>query len=216
MKREAFVTDEFYHIFNRGVDKRVIFNDEADKARFFKSMVAFNTREPVGSLYELAFAIKLGRRRAKEERLVDIVCYCLNPNHYHFILRQRVDGGISEYTRRLGIGYTSAFNIKYKRSGVLFQGKSKSVHIISNEQLLYVSAYVNLNWQVHRLGRFGDRISKSSWEEYVKGGEGICDKKIILSQFKSAREYKDFAEDALVSILEKKQLNKEFKTMLLE
>ena len=99
---------------------------------------------------------------------------------------------------------------------MLFQGKSKSVHIISNEQLLYVSAYVNLNWQVHRLGRFGDRISKSSWEEYVKGGEGICDKKIILSQFKSAREYKDFAEDALVSILEKKQLNKEFKAMLLE
>ncbi len=215
MNREPFVTGEFYHVFNRGVDKRKIFSDKADAGRFLKSIIEFNTEEPIGSLYEKTFATKL-RKREKEKQIVDIVCYCLNPNHYHFILRQLIDGGISEFMKRLGIGYTRYFNIRQKRSGVLFQGKFKSKRIITNEYLLYVSAYVNLNNRVHRLG---DPISKSSssWDEYIKGSrEGVCKKDIILDQFKNISEYKEFAEEALKNILERKELAKELEDLLFE
>lgn len=213
MNREPFTTGEFYHVYNRGVDKRKVFMNREDLARFYESMSVFNARDPVGSLYEHMFDLRLGRNKNKKERLVDIVCYCLNPSHYHFILRQGIDGGISEYMRRLGGGYTMYFNPKYRRSGSLFQGRYKSTHLSSNEKLLYTSVYVNLNDRIHR---FGGSTSKSSWEEYAKSKEGVCSKKIILDQLKNAREYKIFTEDTLASILEKKQLFRELKTMLLE
>src|SRR3989344_6813463 len=118
MKNTTFVTGEFYHIYNRGVDKRNVFSDATDLDRFLKSTVEFNVVEPVGSLFELSF-VKENKKKSNK-RLVDMVCYCLNPNHYHFILRQKIDGGISEYMKRLG-GYTKYFNIRYKRNGSLFQ-----------------------------------------------------------------------------------------------
>ena len=79
------------------------------------------------------------RRTSGSEKLVNITCYCLNPNHYHFILEQLVEGGISEFMKRLGGGYSNHYNKKYKRSGALFQGKFKSVYIESNKQLTFLS-----------------------------------------------------------------------------
>jgi len=229
---------EFYHIYNRGVDKRNIFSDVDDMQRFFQSMIEFNVVDPIGSLYENSFRLggstaKLavaGPREREEERLVNFVCYCVNPNHYHFILEQVTDGGISEFMKRLSGGYTWYFNNKNKRNGVLFQGKFKSLHIDSNEYLLHLSAYVNLNDRVHKLhklrlggstaksGKYAKRVqSRSSWDEYkgeIKGG--LCSKNIILEQFKNKREYQKFAQSALESILERKEDMKEVEKYLLE
>jgi len=79
----------------------------------------------------------------KVDKLVDVVCYCLNSNHYHMILKQKSNDGIKKFMHKLGTSYTMYFNKKLKRSGSLFQGKFKSIHIDSNEYLLYLSAYVN-------------------------------------------------------------------------
>lgn len=213
MANPQFATGEFYHIYNRGVEKRNVFLDTRDFDRFLKSMVAFNTVEPIGSLHEFSFHKNVSRK-IQRSQLVRVICYCLNPNHYHFILQQVVDGGISEFMKRLNGGYTKYFNIRYKRSGVLFQSVFKSKHIDSNEYLLRASAYVNLNDRVHRLGRF---TSKSSWEEYIHdAGRNICRKGIILKQFDGARDYKKFAEEELDDILEKKQLSKELTLLLVE
>lgn len=93
MRKHSFTNGEFYHIFNRGVEKRNIFLDKTDFERFLKSIEEFNTIKPIGSLYENSFLKnKLGSRTTKS-RLVNVVCYCLNPNHYHFILEQRSEGG---------------------------------------------------------------------------------------------------------------------------
>ncbi len=97
----------------------------------------------------LGFALTEGKR--KNGKLVDFIAYCINPNHYHFILRQLVDGGLSRFMQKFGGGYTQYYNKKNQRSGVLFQGTFKSIHINSNEYLLYLSAYVNLNNKVHQL-----------------------------------------------------------------
>ena len=83
--------------------------------------------------------------------LVEVVCFCLNPNHYHFLVKQVSDDGVSKFMQRLGSGYTRYYNEKNKRTGVLFQGKFKAVHVESNEQLLYTSAYVGLNDKIHNI-----------------------------------------------------------------
>lgn len=91
-------TYEYYHVYNRGVDKRVIFQNIQDLNRFIKSMVKFNTIKPVGSLFRLG---KIDITDKPTEPLVEIVAFCLNPNHFHIILKQVVDGGISEFMKRL-------------------------------------------------------------------------------------------------------------------
>lgn len=217
---------EYYHIYNRGVDKRAIFGDIFDVLRFYQSMEEFNVIEPIGSIYENRFnkkdKTKLGRETSKSGKLVDIVAYCLNPNHFHFILIPLVENGISEFMKRLLGGYTKFFNTKYKRSGALFQGLFKDVHIDTDEYLMYVSAYVNLNNRVHKpLGRETSKfkLMKSSWNEYMntkiikdKKGDNklsgnpndICQKDIILERFDDIRDYKKFAESALQSILKRR------------
>ena len=116
--------------------------------------------------------------------------------------------------KRIGGGFTNYFNFKNHRSGILFQGRFKAAHIDSNEYLLHVSAYVSLNNQVHR--RKGDKY-RSSWQEYLgRTDKALCFKDIILNQFKNKNEYRNFAENSLKSILERKDLLKELEIMLLD
>jgi REP element-mobilizing transposase RayT len=223
MRKTAFTEGEYYHIYNRGTERREIFSDQNDFARFVESLVEFNVREPIGSLLEHTFRKKrrlLGGRTSKEadQPLVNIVAYCLNPNHYHLILEPVAEKGIEKYMQRIGTGYTMYFNNKYQRTGALFQGKFKAIHIDSNAYLLHMSAYVNLNNRVHRLG---GSTSKSSWAEYTRmndrgrgGVQGICTREAILGQFRKNEEYVIFAEDSLRGILERRSPLDE--SMLLE
>src|SRR3990167_226271 len=163
MRKMEFEIDEIYHIFNRGVDKRKIFSNKKDLDRFFESMIAFNSIKPIGSLFEQGF-----QKEEIKKPLVDIISYNLLPNHFHLILREIREGGISEFLKRLTGGYTWYFNNKNKRSGSLFQGPFKAKHIDSNEYLLHVSVYVNLNdKQKGELGDLVAKLVKSSWDEYV-------------------------------------------------
>src|SRR3989344_3993600 len=125
MRKKPFVTGEFYHIYNRGTDKRNIFSDKNDIDRFFQSMIEFNTIEPIGSIYENSFYLnQLGslasKLRKPSKKLVNFISYCLNPNHFHFLLEQVAEKGIEKFLHRLGTGYTKYFNNKHKRSGALF------------------------------------------------------------------------------------------------
>ena len=95
MRKVALVEGEYYHIYNRGVDKRTIFQDQEDLSRFFQSMEEFNYVEPIGSIFQNSF----NKKRKNSKKLVEIICYCLNPNHFHFVLRQFVENGISEFMK---------------------------------------------------------------------------------------------------------------------
>ena len=212
MRKTKFVNGEYYHILNRGVDKRDIFLGKEDFERFFQGMREFNTVDPIGSIYEVQIRKKnkkFGDLVSKNNsKIVNFICYCLNPNHYHFILRQITDRGIGKFMQRLALGYSKYFNLKYKRNGTLFQGPYKATHIDSDNYLLYVSAYVNLNNKVHWLE---NTLYKSSWEEYshnVRQEMDFCEKDIILNQFSSPEKYKSFAEESLKFIRERKELEK--------
>ena len=218
MRKIKFAEGEFYHVFNRGNNKRSIFNKYFDLDRFLLSIQHFNNVDPIGSIHENLFRNKeLGgstsKLDSKSKNLVDIVAYCLNPNHFHFILKQLSVDGIKKFMHRLGTGYTMYFNEKYKGSGSLFQGRYKAIHIDSNEYLLHLSAYVNLNFEAHQRSesKYKSSLSRSSWEEYLnnkKGGVCLCNKSIILSQFKNAEDYKRFAKDSLETIKKRKDLQK--------
>jgi putative transposase len=203
MRKTPLGEGEYYHIYNRGVDKRTIFQDQSDLNRFFESIKEFNCVEPIGSIFLHSF----DKSRKKNKKLVEIVAYCLNPNHYHFILRQLVPHGISEFMKRLSGGYTQYFNLKHKRNGTLFQGKFKSSHIDSDEYLLHASIYVNLN------NRFNGKVaalSKSSWGEYLgEEGDYICNTSVVLEQFRNVKVYEELALSSLEDIIKRKELEKE-------
>jgi hypothetical protein len=135
------------------------------------------------------------------------------PNHYHFLLKQVEEGGVKRFMHKIGTGYTNYFNEKYQRSGSLFQGRYKAIHVNSNEYLLHLSVYINLNHRVHNLEKFGSstpKLFKSSWEEYLgnNSGEEICSKDIILNQFDSQKSYQKFSEESLIRIKESKEIQR--------
>lgn len=192
-----------YHVYNRGVDKREVFLDRYYYLRFLKSLQEFNREDAIGSIYEQSFRgeSSLGDRVPK---LVEIVAYCLNPNHYHLILKQVAERGIEKFMHKVGSGYTTYFNNKHKRLGVLFQGAFKAIHIDSNEYLLYLSAYVNKNKFIHG---YKNNFNFSSLEEYIgKSYSKICDKDIILKQFRNKKDHAEYLRVNAKHLKEKKML----------
>jgi len=206
MRKTEFKNEEFYHIYNRGVDKRDVFLEEVDYVRFLNSMREFND----DSTYEQRMQgkeLSSLRELSSEEldNLVEIVCYCINPNHYHLILKQLRPNGVKTFMHKIGTGYTNYFNKKYKRSGSLFQGPFKSIHIDSNEYLLYLSAYVNKNNFIH--GYNLENWKYSSLLDYLGKRSGtLCNKEDIIGQFdNNIDQYKEFLENNALYLKEKKE-----------
>jgi putative transposase len=216
MRKISLAEGEFYHVYNRGTDKRPIFLDDQDFERFLESMIEFNVSDPIGSLYQNSFrktklrglASKCEEVSGKDEKLVEIIAYCLNPNHFHLLLKQVSEKGIEKYMQRLGTGYTMYFNHKYERTGSLFQGTFKAVHVDSNEYLLHVGAYVNLNFRVHQLRGLASKY-RSSWAEYVgerSESKSLCNTDPILRQFRNIEDFTDFSEHSLFGTIERRGL----------
>ncbi len=139
--------------------------------------------------------------------LVNIIAYCLNPNHYHFILEQKEDEGIKIFMHKIGTGYTNYFNKKYDRTGSLFQGRFKATYVDSNKYLLHLSSYINQNYFIHGYG--DEPWEYSSVLDYIGRRKGtLCSKEIILNQSNSFQEYKNFMEENKFYFKDKKELRK--------
>lgn len=215
MIKPKFANGEFYHVFNRGNNKRPIFLTSFNLDRFLQSMQEFNIEEPIGSIYANSFkeALRSSTPKSEKKKLVDFVCYCLNTNHFHVLIKQLADNGIIKFMHRIGTGYTNYFNEKNKSSGALFQGRYKAIHVDTNEYLLHLSVYINLNYKVHQLRSSTPKLCKSSWGEYMGAEEGFCNKRIVLSQFKNIQDYKSFVEETLKTIKDKKDMEKSLALM---
>jgi len=201
-RNSPFENNGIYHVFNRGVDKRKIFMDEADHSRIIFLMEVCNSSERAprnikryiqkrkGNYQKIKdvqgrtlHIININNENQKESPLVEILNWCLMPNHYHFCLRQIEDGGISKFLQKVMTGYTMYFNKKYERSGVLFQGKSKSKLVNSEDYLQYLQYYIDFNPL---------DIFQAGWQE-----EGVVDKKearVFLENYlwNKRKDYSDF------------------------
>jgi putative transposase len=212
MRTIDFAIGEHYHVWNRAVDKRNIFRSNDDLERFMLGIEQFNTPKILGEL-------RRGHRVSTDPRLVEIVAYSISQNHFHFILEQIDDRGIEKFMHKLSMGYSKYFNKKYRRSGALFEGKFKAKHIGSNEYLLHLSAYINLNNLAHGRGHAMSIFSKSSWDEYVSPTFvtiELCKKNIVLEQFKDIKSYRKFAEGTLAEIIKRKEQLKQLEDLDIE
>lgn len=139
---------EIFHTLNRGVDKRKIFLDNQDYFRFIHDLFEFNNQEWVNTThYAFSQSNDIECRNIKKPRklLVDILAFCLMPNHYHLLLTSRVANGVSRFMKKLNMGYAKYFNKKYERSGALFSGRYKSILIKNEAHFLYLPYYIHFN-----------------------------------------------------------------------
>lgn len=174
---------ELYHVLNRGTDKRQIFLDDKDRARFVHDLYEFNDTAPAGNAYkqfqrmDIASPSLSARPR---ERLVDIHGWVLMGNHYHLLLSARAQGGIIDFIRKLNIGYAKYFNERYKRSGTLFQGRTKKVLITKDAHFLHILHYIHLNpldfrkesrdWRLRRIRGAANalqHLDEYRWSSYL-------------------------------------------------
>lgn len=173
MIKEPLITGEYYHVYNRGVDKRDIFDDLNDLERFKESIKQFNQVEGIGSLemYHKSISVRAlsSHRDLKSEPLVAIVAFCVNPNHFHFVLKQLADGGISKFMQKVLGGYTYYFNEKNQRSGSLFQGTYKYKSIKDDNYFRKIFGYVNQNYLVHDIPKNKLHFIFASDVEYENG-----------------------------------------------
>lgn len=170
-----------------------IFGDKRDYSHFFKTFAYYQIQGPKPKFSLFNPKNKLQNLNIK---IVEIICYCLMPNHFHFLLKQKKERGITEFMSKLSNSYTKYYNTKNKRVGPLLQGEFKAVHIETDEQLLHLSRYIHLNPLVSYVTKNLDDYQWSSYQEYlgiVKSS--ICAKEIILDQFKSPEDYKQFIKD---------------------
>ena len=142
---------EFYHVLNRGVEKRNIFMDDRDRARFIHDLYEFNSTERADPNFGRTSTSKMmdiGCPSFDErygDPLVMVHFFCLMPNHYHLMISPLVEHGIPLFMKKLNMGYAKYFNERYQRSGSLFQGKYKSVHLTEDSHFLYLPYYIHLN-----------------------------------------------------------------------
>jgi putative transposase len=145
MRKCVFLNNEIYHVYNRGVEKRDIFLDDGDRLRFIHDMFEFNNTEPAKDfINKREGEAELGSS-ASRVVLVEILSFFLMPNHFNLIFRQKIENGITKFMHKLGSGYTNYFNLKYDRSGHLFQGSFKAIHVTKDTHLSYLPHYIHLN-----------------------------------------------------------------------
>jgi len=188
---KTYIEGSFYHIYNRGVDKNHIFLDEVDYKTFLRSLrIYLSPKEKIIKELKdenlIAKVLPLNNFFNK----IDLIGFCLMPNHFHLLLRQKDSSSIEFFMRSLASKYVRYFNQKYRRVGPLFQGIYKAVLIESEEQLLHTSRYIHLNPIEILKDSFLIDYRWSSYPAYVKNWEVEWLKKdYILSYFTQVKGY---------------------------
>ena len=151
LRKTPLLSNESYHIYNRGAHKYDVFTSEDDSNRFLALLHLANSAGPVKvrdilatQKYKGRFSVEIFSEKA-DKCLVDVLAYALLPNHFHLVLKQRTEDGITIFMRKLTVSYSMYFNTKYGHSGVLFQGRFKSSHLDTDPYFKWIFPYVHLN-----------------------------------------------------------------------
>lgn len=202
-RKTELVTNSIYHVFNRGIDKRTTFSDKHEFLRAYQILKYYRYSLPPVKLSRFLLLGDSSRNSLMEEnwgvKLVSIKTFCLMPNHFHLLLEQLVDNGISKYLSQIQNSYTRYFNIKNKRVGQLFLDNFKNVLVNDESQLLHLSRYIHLNPYTAGVVKDYGQLCNYEWssiKEYIGGSDdNLCDKEMISSYFNSMQKYKNFVLD---------------------
>ena len=217
-RKDPFVSENFYHIYNRGIDKRVIFKSEYDYQRFVMLLYVANSQDSIRLDNLINHSHKSYLEIFEVEKikpLVSIGAWCLMGNHFHILLREEVDGGISKFMKKLGTAYSMYFNIKYQRTGGLFGGPFKSKYISEDLHLKHLFGYIHLNSLDIKFSGWEKLVDKkypNEWKDFLKNyqyssyqdylgverPEGkILNKKVFPDYFSEENSFEDFIDSYL-------------------
>jgi putative transposase len=213
--RPLIAEDEYYHIFNRGARHQNLFRDRSDWLRllfnilYLQSNHQFTNVSRVIPNYSQEFGFSLPAENLEQvltTRFVELVSFCIMPNHFHLIVKEVQKNGIATYMQRMIGGYTKYFNTKYETSGYLFQGPYKAVHVKDNRQLLYLSAYIHRNpRELHEWKGREFEYPWSSLQDFTTANRwgGLIVPDIITGQFETTRSsnYADFVRTSTAKLL---------------
>lgn len=211
---KIYIRDGYYHLYNRGVEKRIIFSDSHDYTTFLSYLKTYllpkdedflhkKLVDPSISSSEKNKALKLLRMNNFSDELT-LLAYCLMPNHFHLLVHQTTENTIDKFMNSLGTRYSMYFNRKYNRVGPLFQGVYKAVMIESDEQLLHLTRYIHVqsfrDSQGHPLRKplpssYSNYLNQTS-KKWVKPGQILSFfQKGKPSYLKDVNSYKSFVEN---------------------
>jgi putative transposase len=201
-RRNVLCNEEIYHVYNRGVEKRIIFTNEREYRRAVDTIKYYQFNNPPYKFSRfLAQPIDkkieiLSNFNKVRDKLVDIIAYCFMPNHFHFLLRQKSNQGITTFMTKFANSYTKYFNTKHERVGPLLQGLFKSVWVEDDEQLVHISRYIHINPVVAYIVDEENILDYrwSSLPEFLSG-KGFCESSSILNHFDSVDDYQSFIYD---------------------
>lgn len=199
------VNEEVYHVFNRGIAGQPIYKDKRDYQRFLDLIKYYQNIHPFPryskflTLSNETRTKTFQKLRTQSHFLVAILGFCLMPNHFHILLKQKYEGGTSLFLSNLTNSYTRYFNTKTKRVGPLLQGKFKAVHIEDDEQLLHVIRYIHLNPYTSSIIKTLAELKTypySSLKDYIiQNNFQIIETDQILGNFKNSKSFISFTLD---------------------
>lgn len=202
-RKTVFAQGETYHIYNRGVAGLPIFHSSTHYSRFLQ-LIDYYRFANVPTSFSRLKNLPLEERNLildnlkKENNLqVEILAFCLMPNHFHLLLKQLTEKGTTNFISNVQNGYAKYINIKEERAGPLFQSAFKGVRIETEEQLLHVSRYIHLNPSTAYLVKI-EKLTEYPWSsliDYVENTDqkfAFVNTALILSFFKSRGKYKEF------------------------
>jgi putative transposase len=204
MRKIQIAKNEHYHLYSRGVGKQILFKDTRDYARmlflilYLQSPVRFLNTKRHSDTYSKNETFAVDEKTIAEisqKREVEVVNFCIMPNHFHITVLNAEEGGIPRYMQRVQLAYAKYFNAKYKQSGHVFQGSYGATLVETNEQLLYLSAYIHKNPSELPLWRKKlDTYPWSSLTDYTHENRwgALLVPDLVLEQFKTKKEYAHF------------------------
>lgn len=197
--QREYIENTYYHIYNRGVEERVIFSDKNDYIVFLSLLKRYLSNEP--------YVDRLKREYPNYHNDMKLLAFCLMPNHFHLLIYQIKPDAITKLLHSVCTAYTMYFNRKYKRVGHLFQNRFKAARIINDAYLLHISRYIHLNpdnyleWQFSSLPYYlGDKRAEWLYPDQILrlfDGESYAD---FLTEYESHREALKQIKASLASI----------------
>ena len=220
-RQVPLITQEIYHVLNRGVARAPIFTDKRSYSRSLQSLDYYRFIEsPVKLSHFLVMSMQdrqllMDTLEKENKKYVEIYCYCLMPNHFHLLLRQLVDNGLSKFIGKAINSYSKYFNIRGDRDGPLLQGRFKAVRIETDEQFIHVSRYIHINPYVGKIIERNQLLDYlySSLPQYIsEKNQYIIDQSLLRSYFRKAKDYRQFILDEA----DYKRLKRDFEHIMLE
>lgn len=202
---KTYIPDSYYHVYNRGVEKRDIFLDAQDFAVFLSYLKTYLLPKDTQRLQLVASSENSSySERATAQKLlslnnysneIELHSYSLLPNHFHLLIKQVSENSMDQFMQSLSGRYSGYFNRKHKRVGKLFQGVYKAVLVNSDEQLLHLSRYIHLNpvkFTNLPASRWQETGLPSSMQDYLESPNSWVHTEQILSYFKRTSPKEDY------------------------